>query len=555
MDFKIKRIDHLGIIAGVMKDLDIVALTDSRLKNDKQADVTFGETLMAMILNGLGFANRVISLTPQFFSNKPLSLLIRPGIKKDQLNRHKIGRTLDRIASYGCETFFNEIALKICVAEKIDLRTRHNDTTTFSFEGAYDDQDEEAEIFITHGYSKAKRPDLKQIILEMCVSKDGGVPIIMKPWSGNTADNKIFKEHVKAMHKAACESNVGRILIADSKLYTKENINELGLSHFITRVPSTIKLGVEHVNIALKKDSWTKCPTSKNNKEQNLKDWDKKGYKFQSFDLKHYNTKMRWIVFHSQQAHNRAKKTLDKMVKKQEILLKKDLFHLKAQRYSCHDDARKAVDQTVKKYKYFFVEDVKINKVETYQTAGRPKKTSLKQKAFYQICTKINVNQDVFAHNLDHRSCFILATNIPKQDLTAANVLNEYKGQDCVEKGFAFMKAPSFFAEAFYIKSVKRIQALLVVMTLALLIYTVAQRRLRQWLAINKKTIPNQINKQIARPTLRWAFQLLEGIDYFINFAIAGPTQKIVTGITDLRRLILSAFGKTVMKIYDINPI
>jgi len=117
-----------------MKDLDIVALTDSRLKNDKQADVTFGETLMAMILNGLGFANRVISLTPQFFSNKPLSLLIRPGIKKDQLNRHKIGRTLDRIASYGCETFFNEIALKICVAEKIDLRTRHNDTTTFSFE-------------------------------------------------------------------------------------------------------------------------------------------------------------------------------------------------------------------------------------------------------------------------------------------------------------------------------------------------------------------------------------------------------------------------------------
>ena len=35
MDFTIKRIDHLGIIAGVMKDLDVVKLTDARLKNDK----------------------------------------------------------------------------------------------------------------------------------------------------------------------------------------------------------------------------------------------------------------------------------------------------------------------------------------------------------------------------------------------------------------------------------------------------------------------------------------------------------------------------------------
>jgi transposase len=49
-------------------------------------------------------------------------------------------------------------------------------------------------------------------------------------------------------------------------------------------------------------------------------------------------------------------------------------------------------------------------------------------------------------------------------------------------------------------------------MTLALLVYSVAQRRLRQELARQKETLPNQIHQPTQRPTLRWIFQLLEGI-------------------------------------------
>jgi transposase len=102
MDFTVKNLDHLGIIAGVMKDLKITELADNRLGYDVQVGVTSGEALTAMILNGLGFSNRVISLTPQFFENKPVELLIRKGIKAEDLNRHKLGRTLDAIADYGC---------------------------------------------------------------------------------------------------------------------------------------------------------------------------------------------------------------------------------------------------------------------------------------------------------------------------------------------------------------------------------------------------------------------------------------------------------------------
>jgi transposase len=67
VDFTVKSLDHFGIIAGVMKDLKISSLTDERLPQDLQVGITASEAVKAMILNGLGFSNRVISLTPQFF--------------------------------------------------------------------------------------------------------------------------------------------------------------------------------------------------------------------------------------------------------------------------------------------------------------------------------------------------------------------------------------------------------------------------------------------------------------------------------------------------------
>jgi hypothetical protein len=62
------------------------------------------------------------------------------------------------------------------------------------------------------------------------------------------------------------------------------------------------------------------------------------------------------------------------------------------------------------------------------------------------------------------------------------------------------------------VKKPARIQGLLMVMTGALLVYAVAQRRLRQPLVRQNKAVPNQIQQPTQRPTLRWVFQLLEGI-------------------------------------------
>jgi transposase len=68
----VERLDHLGLIAEIIKDIGLIDMINARLVPDRQEDITPGEAVAGMILNGLGFANRPLSLTPQFFANKPL---------------------------------------------------------------------------------------------------------------------------------------------------------------------------------------------------------------------------------------------------------------------------------------------------------------------------------------------------------------------------------------------------------------------------------------------------------------------------------------------------
>src|SRR5262245_59952632 len=148
---RIERLDHLGVIASVINDLGLVRLIDARLTPDDQEILTPGEAIKGMILHGLGFANRPLSLTPQFFANKPLDLLFRPGVAAEMFNRFKLGRTLDEVHTYGCDVLFGELALAVCAQERIEQRFHHLDTTSFALSGDYVPESEEHALSITHG--------------------------------------------------------------------------------------------------------------------------------------------------------------------------------------------------------------------------------------------------------------------------------------------------------------------------------------------------------------------------------------------------------------------
>src|SRR5499426_3532920 len=367
---RVERLDHLGLIAAVMKDLGLIDMIDRRLVPDAQERITPGEAVAGMILNGLGFANRPLSLTPQFFAHKPLDLLFREGICAEMFNRFKLGRTLDEAHAYGCDLLFQELALAVCAHEGIDLRFNHLDTTSFALSGEYIPESDEQAITITHGYSKDHRPDLKQAVLELMVSQDGGVPFVSKSWDGNTSDTQVFQQRAEALMRAFKDTPSPRSLVADAKLYCEDNAVHLAKLGFITRIPATLKVVAQVISQALQWDTWQ--PVDPHTR-------------YQPLALGHYGMVQRWLVVYSQAALERAEATLKKATQREDEAITKQLFHLQAQRFGTPQAAHEALAVLATDWKYHRVVSSQLTEQKRYAGKGRPTASTPRKASEWQI--------------------------------------------------------------------------------------------------------------------------------------------------------------------------
>ncbi len=335
---KVERFDHLGVIAGIIDDLGIVEVLDGICGNYEGEKITLGQTVKGLILKGLGYSNRPLSLVPQFFSQLPIESLIGEGVEAFDFNRHKTGRVLDRLHSHNCSVLFSQIADKVARQYSISSKFGHLDTTTFSVTGeGYEDSDE-CQVEVTHGHSKDHRSDLRQVVHEILVSGDGGIPLVAQSWSGNESDSKMFQKRAKALAEKLKQSENFSILVGDSKLYSASNAETLKLLKFVTRIPNSIK---EVPSLIEKAHEDT---------EQKWQSLAKRQYK--TYDVEHYGIKQRWLVVQSSESKERAKKTVLRRVEKEYEAIKKALFHLQAQRFQCTYDAETAVKEIAKKWKW-----------------------------------------------------------------------------------------------------------------------------------------------------------------------------------------------------------
>jgi transposase len=533
---RVERLDHLGVIASVIKDLGIIKMIDARLLVHDQEEITAGEAVAGMILNGLGFSARPLTLTPQFFANKPLDLLFHEGGRAEMFNRFKLGRTLDAAYGYGCDLLFSELALSVCRQEGIDARFNHLDTTSFSLTGDYVPDSDEHAMAITHGYSKDHRPDLKQAVLELMVSQDGGVPLMSKSWDGNAADTQIFQERANALIATFQGSSTPRYLVADAKRYNEENAAHLKQLGFITRISGTLKLVTQVITQALTWDRWCFLDEAT---------------RYQPIELRHFGMAQRWQVVWSQAALERAEASVNKAYQREAEAIKKQLFHLQAKRFETPGQAQQALSGLANKWRYHQVESHEVIDHKRYATKGRPTADTPIKATQWQIQAQVRPDAERVGDAKQRQACCVLGSNIAREQLNDAEVIAGYKGQAQAEGGFRFLKDPLFFVSSLFVKKPCRIQALLMVMTVALLVYSVAQRRLRQALARQSGTIPNQINHPTNRPTLRWVFQVLEGIER-VRLMVDGQVRDLITGLNAVKIKLLRLFGEQVCHLYQL---
>src|SRR5260221_13075726 len=171
-----ERLDHLGIVAGVCREIGLAEWLDAQDEPTHER-VSVGTATVAMVLNGLGFSNRRLYLVPQFFATKPVAHLLGPGITAEDLSDDCLGRALDWLYAHDPTTLFAGIALRARQRFGIGARQVHVDTTSFSVSGAYAPESAPEEpkadnaiategangdldrqgVAITYGYSRDRR--------------------------------------------------------------------------------------------------------------------------------------------------------------------------------------------------------------------------------------------------------------------------------------------------------------------------------------------------------------------------------------------------------------
>ena len=147
---------------------------------------------------------------------------------------------------------------------------------------------------------------------------------------------------------------------------------------------------------------------------------------------------------------------------------------------------------------------------------------------------------------------FILATNdLDAGRLHADAMLENYKDQGVsVERGFRFLKDPLFFAHSLFLKKPERLMALLMVMGLPLLIYSLAERKLRQALKLMNAIVPDQRRMPTQKPTICCFFQLFEGLDILLVWQNGRVILRQLLNLRPTQQQVITLLGQRVQKTY-----
>ena len=532
--YEIKNLDHLGLIAAQFDDLGLVELIDSMVPQDKEKrTVSLGQSVKAMVINGLGFANHTLYLMPEFFADKPIERLIGPGITADDLNQNLFGRNLDVIHEFDVTQFYMRLSAHTVRQLELPCLGAHIDTTSFHVDGDYNsDRDaNEGVVKITKGYSRDHRPDLNQVGLQLIVENQAGIPLVMQALDGNSSDKNTFSAAINT-HVKQIQTDLGiEYIVGDSALYTAKSLEEMKDIFWISRVPETLsdaKYIIEEISPQLMVDIRQEASSS--------------------VCMNYASVRQRWVVHYSPQAYQRALKSVNRQCLELSVRELKKFEKLCQNEFACEKDAIKALDAFEKKLKMTGINDFSVIKRPRFNKKGRPAKDAQPDYYTWKIEGGIASIIETREVKLRRKSCFILATNqLDDSELSEEELTRKYKkDQQKVERGFRFLKDPQFLAATLYLKKPERIMALLMIMTLSLLIYATLEYRIRKALVEEEETFPNQKKQPIQNPTARWVFQYFSGI----HELTISEKEMLIINLKAQQLLILKLLGKAFQQIY-----
>jgi transposase len=252
------------------------------------------------------------------------------------------------------------------------------------------------------------------------------------------------------------------------------------------------------------------------------------------------------------QGEERALATLRRQVDKTRREWELALWHLGNQRFACEPDAQAALAKQLTKRPEWLTVQTQLVVHPKHSQPGRPRQDAPPDREVWQISATVAVDEAAVARQGQHTASFLVATNVldPEQ-LPDQELIQTYKEQHSVERRFSFLKDPLFLASSVFVKKPERIVALSLVMVLCLLVYRLAEHRLREQLEATAQTIPSQVKKPTDRPTMRWVFQGFAGIDLLHIRHRPDPAMALVLRVQPIHQQVLALLGPTYEAFYQ----
>jgi transposase len=400
------------------------------------------------------------------------------------INDDRVGKSLDSFYHCRHQDIFFRLALRAIKIFEINCQQIHQDTTTITFSGRYDNW--RGQPALAHGTNKDHRPDLKQLVLGLSVTADGSVPITHQIYDGNQTDDRLHPDNHRRLRQLLERSDF--IYTADCKLGTDDNLTKIascgGL--FITVMPRTWKEDGQFRQEAREnKIQWKHLLFKANNRKSESKR--DHYYLAQGTYTTKQGYRLLWIK--STDKARQDKQTRDRHIQKaleelKDIQARLNTYSLKKRKNIKNRIKAALQEQQCTSFIEYHITQKSYTK-NVYLKPGRPQATTPKKSVTKKYFTvSFAPNHQRLAQERLTDGVFPLLTNL--QDHSPKKILEIYKYQPFLEKRHSQLKTYQEIAPVFLKKS-HRVIACLHMQVMALMVGTLIERQLR--LAMKRQAV------------------------------------------------------------------
>ncbi len=534
-----KKVDVLPMVKYYMDQLNIYGLFAKYVEKPKRSLVDPAQILSIMVAN-IVCASHPLYKVEQWATDY-MDGLNEYGLNASDYNDDQLGRKLDLLFKADRNSFMAELSANAIDVYLVETNQIHNDSTSVTFQGAYENEDAEA-VKLKHGFNKDHRPDCKQIVFGLNISADGNVPLSFELFDGNRTDDTTHIPNWDALREFLGESDF--IYIADCKLCSQKNLDHIhehgGI--FITIVPKN-RSDVKQFYEFLKTNpiEWQYAYETPNSRKKS------ETITFKTYEGMPSKNGYRIIWVHSSAKEKQDKRRRENRIAKAQQQLTELSPRLNQYKLKTKEQIEKAIKKATKGASDLFQIQLIENKQIFKRQIGPGKpgpNTRYKEEEKVSYCLDWELDHKAIEDLATRDGIFPLITNA---DIEAAEVLKAYKNQPYLEKRMYTAKSILNIAPVF-LKKPKRIEAMTFLYFIALMIVSLMERNIRKNMAEEKveklQILPSRMNTK--RPTWNNLNYFFKNVHLSLIEKNGRTIQTIISGVTSLHETVLQLLGVSV---------